>query len=142
MLEPKPIIYGSFGVSSYLGNFKKFDDIDILINNALLEKDWPKFKKILESNNFILLNEKEHEFSLGDYKVGFAKKSILIRDKIIKDYSELIKYKNIEAYTLVPRDFLKAYRFSQQDGYRINSRQKKDREIIIKLENYIKNNKL
>ena len=134
-INVKPIIYGSFGVANYLGNFKKFEDIDILIDDEFLNKRWKELKKLLEDNNFNLINEKE--FELGNKKVGFASKNILIRDNIIDDYSKLIQYKNTYALTLKPEDFLKAYKFSIKDGYRINTRKKKDKEIIEKLEAYI-----
>jgi len=35
-----PILYGSLGVSVYLGNFKKFNDIDFLIEDEWLSNKW------------------------------------------------------------------------------------------------------
>jgi len=133
----KPVIYGSFGVSLYLGDFKKFEDIDILIEDEFINGRWIEFRKLFELNSFTLVDEKEHEFELEGKKVGFSSKEILIRDKIINDYSELVPYKNKDALTLTPEDFLKAYKFSIKDGYRINIRDKKDEDIIKKLEVYI-----
>lgn len=141
-LKTKPIIYGSFGVSVYLGNFKDFEDIDILIEDEFINDKWQEFKKLFESKGFSLINEKEHEFEFKGKKVGFASRDILIRDKIINDYSELIQYKNKDALTLTPEDFLKAYKFSVKDGYRINTRGKKDSETIERLKNYIENNQV
>jgi hypothetical protein len=137
-LNIKPVIYGSFGVATYLGNFKDFEDIDILIEDEFLNKKWEEFKKLFESKGFNLVSEKEHEFEFNGKKVGFASKNILIRDKIINNYSELVQYKNEDAFTLTPEDFLKAYKFSVKDGYRINTRGKKDGEIINRLEDYIR----
>jgi len=136
-LNIKPVIYGSFGVSLYLGKFKDFEDIDILIEDEFFNIKWEEFKKNLESNGFNLTDEKEHEFILNNKKVGFASKNILIRDNIISDYKELIQYKDKDAFTLTPESFLKAYKFSVKDGYRINTRGKKDGEIIKLLEDYI-----
>jgi hypothetical protein len=138
VLNIKPVIYGSFGVATYLGDFKDFEDIDILIEDEFINEKWGEFRKIFESKGFNLINEKEHEFELGGKKVGFASKIILIRDKIISDYSELVQYKNKNALTLTPEDFLKAYKFSVKDGYRINTRGKKDEDIIEKLGVYIR----
>jgi hypothetical protein len=138
-LNIKPIIYGSFGVASYLGDFKPFEDIDILVEDEFINDKWIEFRKFFESNSFNLINEKEHEFELDGKKVGFASRNILIRDKIINDFSELVKYKNKDALTLTPEDFLKAYKFSVKDGYRIDTRGKKDKDIIEKLEIYTKN---
>ena len=136
-LNIKPVIYGSFGVSLYLGDFKKFEDLDILIEDEFINDKWLEFRKLFELRGFNLVDEKEHEFELEGKRVGFASKNILIRDKIINDYRELIQYKNKEAFTLTPEDFLRAYRFSIKDGYRINTRGKKDNSIIKKLEIYI-----
>jgi hypothetical protein len=138
-LNIKPVVYGSFGVSLYLGDFKKFEDIDILIEDEFVNNKWVEFRKLFESKGFDLVNEKEHEFELDGKKVGFASKNILIRDKIIIDYLQLIPYKTKNALTLSPADFLKAYKFSVKDGYRIKKRGKKDKDIIKKLEIYIKN---
>ena len=140
-LEIKPIIYGSFGVSAYLGNFKTLEDIDILIKNEFMNDRWEEFKRFLALAGFNLIDEKEHEFKFEGNKIGFASEQILIRDKIIDDYSELVQYKDADAFTLTPEDFLKAYRFSEKDGYRINSRGKKDKDIIEKLGIYVQNKK-
>jgi len=139
-LSIKPVVYGSFGVSYYLGNFKQFSDLDLLIEDELINK-WDEFKIFLSSYGFVLINEKEHEFIFDNTKVGFAKKSILMRDKIICDYAELIKYKKTGAYIIRPEHFLAAYRFSLKDGYRVANRAKKDQEIIDKLVEYIENKK-
>lgn len=136
-LDIKPVVYGSFGVACYLGNFKKFGDIDLLIDDQFIGNDWEKFNLFLLSHGFVLIDEKEHEYLFNDLKIGFAKKSILIKDKIVNDYIDLVKYKNLDAYTLQPKHFLAAYRFSLKDGYRVNCRMKKDQEVIDKLLEYI-----
>lgn len=137
-LNIKPVVYGSFGVAAYLGDFKNFEDIDLLVEDEFLNNGWGEFRRLFESKGFSLTGEKEHEFEFNGKKVGFASKDILIKDIIINDFSELIQYKNMDALTLTPGDFLKAYQFSVKDGYRIKTRGKKDREILEKLENFIK----
>ena len=138
-LNIKPVVYGSLGVACYLGNFKQFGDIDLLVEDDFID-NWEKFKVFLLSHNFILIDEKEHEFLFDNFKVGFAKKSILVKDKIISNYLQLVNYKEMAAYTLQPEHFLTAYRFSLKDGYRIKNRGKKDQEIIDRLTEYIKSN--
>ncbi|MEK7088872.1 MAG: hypothetical protein AAB913_01945 [Patescibacteria group bacterium] len=49
----------------------------------------------------------------------------------------MVQYKNKDAFTLTPEDFLKAYQFSVKNGYRIDTRGKKDEDIIKRLEIYI-----
>lgn len=137
-LNIKPVIYGSFGVSLYLGDFKKFEDLDILIEDEFINDRWIEFKKLFEVRGFNLIDEKEHEFELEGKKVGFASKDILIRDKVINNFSELVQYKDKNALTLTPEDFLRVYKVSVKDGYRIKTRGKKDMDIIEKLETYIK----
>lgn len=137
-LNIKPVIYGSFGASYYLGNFKQFGDLDLLIEDKFIDNDWEEFKTFLSLHNFVLINEREHEFIFDNIKIGFAKKSILIKDKLIKDYTDLVRFGEIDAYTLQPEHFLAAYRFSLKDGYRLANRKKKDQEIIDKIIEYIK----
>lgn len=43
-LNTKPIVYGSFGVANYLGNFKDFEDIDILIEDEFFNDKWEEFR--------------------------------------------------------------------------------------------------
>ncbi|PIZ98743.1 MAG: hypothetical protein COX77_03555 [Candidatus Komeilibacteria bacterium CG_4_10_14_0_2_um_filter_37_10] len=141
-LNIKPVIYGSFGVSYYLGNFKQFGDLDLLVEDKFIDNDWEEFNTFLSSHNFVLINRREHEFLLDNFKIGFAKKSIFVKDGIIKDYTDLVKYGKVDAYTLRPEHFLAAYRFSLKDGYRVTNRFKRDQEIINKITEYIKENKL
>lgn len=129
------ILYGSLGVSIYLGNFKQFNDIDILIEDVWLDEKWQDFKKIMDQNGFLIIDEKEHEFENNEkVKVAFAKQSILIEDDICQPSDAIIVEKEgIEIRTLTAKDFLKAYQFSIKDGYRTESRGKKDQQIIDKL---------
>lgn len=141
--EHEPVVYGSFGLSLYLGRHKQeFGDLDILVDDHLLESDWDNFKTDFIKQGFCLQDEKEHEFSLSDKTVGFGKKSNLIRDGIINDYSELVFSDTFGALTLSPENFLKAYMFSQKDGYRRDVRGKKDEETVEKIKNYIKKTKI
>ena len=51
-LQIKPVIYGSFGVEVYLGDFKNFEDIDILVDDEFLNNRWAEFQKLFEANGF------------------------------------------------------------------------------------------
>jgi hypothetical protein len=130
-----PILYGSLGVSVYLGNFKQFNDIDLLIEDKWLENQWEDLKEIMNENGFYITDEKEHEFENEDkVKVAFAKYSILIKDKICQPKDAiLVEKEGTEIRTLTVKDFLKAYQFSVKDGYRTESRGQRDQEIIDKL---------
>ncbi len=131
------ILYGSLGVSVYLGNFKEFSDIDLLVDENFLKSDWLKLVKIMEDNGFKLVNESEHEFCDQKITVAFAPKIILIRDKICNPETDIqIHYQNgVKVITLNKESFIKAYLFSSKDGYRKNKRGKKDLNIVKKLQN-------
>lgn len=56
-----PVVYGSVGVSLYLGEFKDFNDIDLLIDDPWLEDRWDEFKKLMARSGFSVTDEREHE---------------------------------------------------------------------------------
>lgn len=136
----EPVVYGSVGVSFYLGEYKPdYDDMDLLIQDNYLAADWSKLQTIVQKRNFILVDEHEHEFSNGKVQVAFAKRSILKRDGIAdsdKDFVHL-PFDNTTLLTLAPTAFLRAYEFSSKDGYRINQRHKKNDEVIKRLREYL-----
>ncbi len=123
-LKIKPVLYGSYGVSQYLGDFKEFEEVDLLVPDEFMNNRWNEFKTFIQSKGFSLIDEKEHEFGKDGKRVGFASVYVLVRDKIIENVSKLIQYKKCDALTLSPEDFLKAYQFSVKDGYRIEKRGK------------------
>lgn len=130
-----PILYGSLGVSVYLGSFKKFNDIDLLVEDKWLDNQWKDLIEIMNENGFFITDEMEHEFENEDkVKVAFAKQSILVKDKICNpDDAVTIEKEGIKIRTLTAKDFLKAYQFSVKDGYRTEGRGKNDQVIIDKL---------
>jgi len=139
--EVDPILYGSLGASIYLGAFKQFGDIDLLIESAWLDEQWPELVRIMHDQNFELVDPREHEFRNKEgLAVAFADKSILVRDKIITSPNEIVERMigSVVVSTLSPEAFRRAYAFSKQDGYRRDVRQKNDEAIIHRLEAYIR----
>jgi hypothetical protein len=127
------ILYGSLGVSVYLGNFRDFDDIDLLVDDEYIEGKWSFLKELMLSNGFEVSDEKEHEFINTDgVKVAFAKKRVLIDDNICDPKSDVVKtiVDGVEINTLKPNCFIKAYTFSSTDGYRIEKRGDSDLNIV------------
>lgn len=129
-----PILYGSLGVSLYLGEFKEIGDIDILIEDEWIKGGkWPELIKLMNKHGFKLINEHEHEF-INDQNVdvSFSLHGILIKDKIgdpIKD-SVIIQKDNIDIKTLSIQYFIKAYEYSAKDGYRLAKRGKNDLQVV------------
>jgi dienelactone hydrolase len=141
-----PILYGSIGVSVYLGNFKDtFGDIDLLVPDKWLDpKDkWSTLQPIMQKMGFTLIDEHEHEFRNDQgQEVAFAGESVLVRDGIVSDLKEIIRVElgGVSARTLSVASFKKAYEFSVKDGYRLEQRGKNDQEVIGLLDQYIARN--
>lgn len=134
------ILYGSRGVSLYLGNFKHFSDTDLLVHPMWLSEKWFDLLRVMSTLGYELVDEHEHEFrnKLNNI-VAFAEDTILLRDGIIESFNDLnnINCGNTIVQTLSPESFVKAYVFSEKDGYRKNSRGKKDEVIIRLLRTYL-----
>jgi hypothetical protein len=128
-----PILYGSQGVSLYLGAFKKFNDIDLLVGDDWINSKWPNLINIMSRKGFKLIDEHEHEFRNVDTTVNFASEAILTRDGITESIEEIIvikKINDLELRTLTLQAFRRAYDYSAKDGYRNQKRGKKDQETI------------
>lgn len=135
-----PILYGSRGVSLYLDNFKAFNDTDLLVQPVWLRDKWDELRALMKADGYVLIDEHEHEFrnSDGDI-VAFAEETVLIRDKVLGTLDEIVDIRvgGLTIRTLSPSSFIQAYLFSEKDGYRKDSRGKKDRAIIELLKAYL-----
>jgi cytidylate kinase len=137
----KTVLYGSQGISLYIGSCQIFGDIDILVDESWLNEKWPELMQTMESIGFKLRNIKEREFiNDKNLHVAFADIGILIRDNIvdnIEDSIVVMRQNNTDVATLKPEAFLKAYQYSSKDGYRIQKRGKKDKEKIRLIKQYL-----
>ena len=137
-----PILYGSQGVSLYIGQFKEFGDVDLLVPDEWVQKRWQELISVMGALGYSMVNEHEHEFEDEEKStVGFAGESILIRDGISIPESQDIIWTTVSGAsvrTLSAKAFRRVYRFSVHDGYRIETRGKKDAEIISLLDSYLK----
>jgi hypothetical protein len=135
-----PILYGSLGASLYLGDFKIFSDIDFLIEGVWLHNKWPELQKLMKDFGFVLVDEHEHEFrNDSGVMVAFADETVLVRDKVVAALEDITNrpLNGLKVRTLTPEQFKQAYSFSEKDGYRKNTRGKKDRHIIELLDAYL-----
>ncbi|MBP9667803.1 hypothetical protein KBD87_03275 [Candidatus Saccharibacteria bacterium] len=124
----RPILYGSQGVSLYLGAFKEFGDIDLLVRKEWLQERWEELVATMSDLGFVLHDEHEHEFIASNgLLVAFAGSDILTRDRISRSVEAAlatIDVEHVAITTLKPESFLNAYEFSAKDGYRKNFRHK------------------
>lgn len=137
----EPIVYGSQGVSLYIGQFKEFGDIDLLVDKQWVNERWQNLIAKMSEIGFVLVDEHEHEFSNpAGTTIAFAGSDILIRDGITKSVNDAVESFELDTIlvrTLKPEVFLRAYEFSALDGYRMANRNKKDNVVIGLLRDYL-----
>lgn len=137
------VLYGSLGASVYLGEFKQFGDIDLVVAPEWLNEKWGRLVRIMGDLAYELADEHEHEFEGPLGSVAFAPLTIFERDGIMFDEKNDITEVKVGGdviKTFSPELFKHAYEYSAQDGYRTESRGKKDRLVIDMLTDYIANN--
>lgn len=130
------ILYGSLGVSVYLGNFREFDDVDLLVDKEFLKSRWPELKEIMAKEGFSVLDEKEHEFiNSKGVKIAFARNNVLERDGICTLDTGVIEVEKDgrKVRTITKEAFINAYLFSSTDGYRKEKRGRSDLDIVDSL---------
>lgn len=135
------ILYGSLGVSVYLGNFRLFDDIDLLVPNDYINKKWGYLKQIMTSHGFFISDEHEHEFkNQSGVKVAFASQNVLLEDDICDPQKDrvIVQVGDVTVQTITKEGFIKAYTFSSTDGYRLEKRDDSDLQIVQKLKSLTK----
>lgn len=127
-----PLLYGSLGLEVLTNNDLNSDDIDILIPELFVEgKEWKNFKNYLEKNGYILIDADEHTFTKDGIFYSYASIENLKEFAGI-DITDINKYSNANIYYLLLslEQYLKVYKKSSQDGYRMNKKEKKDNEKI------------
>lgn len=126
-------LYGSLGVSVYVGDFKEFGDADLAVAPEWTGERWGELQEIMGSLGYQLVDAKEHEFhSTYGESVAFAPLSIFERDGIEFDEHDIVTVPTAvgEIRTFTPELFKRAYEFSVKDGYRTEERGKKDQLVL------------
>lgn len=127
-------LYGSIGVSIYVGAFKEFGDVDLVVAPEWTSERWGELQEIMGSLGYQLVDVKEHEFhSARGESVAFAPLSIFERDGIAFDEARdavTVQTAAGEIRTFTPELFKRAYEYSVKDGYRTEERGKKDQLVL------------
>ena len=127
-------LYGSLGVSVYVGNFKEFGDADLVVAPEWTGERWDELQEIMSSLGYQLVDAKEHEFhSARGESVAFAPVTIFERDGIEFDETQdvvTVPTVDGEIRTFTPELFKRAYEYSVKDGYRTEERGKKDQLVL------------
>ena len=134
-----PLIYGSLGLEYITNENLNADDIDILIPKIFISERWNEFKSFLISEKYVLIDEHEHTFRKNGIAYSYASieeletfAKIELSD-IEQQYHNGIKFK-----VLSLEQYLKVYRASAKDGYRITVREKKDNDKIAFIQEHLK----
>jgi hypothetical protein len=127
-------LYGSLGVSVYVGDFKEFGDADLVVASEWTGERWDELQEIMSSLGYQLVDAKEHEFhSARGESVAFAPVTIFERDGIEFDETQdvvTVPTVDGEIRTFTPELFKRAYEYSVKDGYRTEERGKKDQLVL------------
>lgn len=132
-----PLLYGSLGLQQHLGTFLNPDDIDILIPRIFLKEKWEEFKDYLVAKKYTLVDLHEHTFIKDN--VSFSYADIEGLDKFADIKLEDINFSGDKSYLVLSLEqYLKVYKKSCLDGYRINKKEKKDYDKIKLIEQALK----
>ena len=134
-----PLMYGSLGLEYITNENLNAYDIDILISEIFITDRWNEFKDFLISEGYVLIDEHEHTFQKNNISYSYASieelksfTGIELSD-IDQRCSNGIKFKLLSL-----EQYLKVYRASAKDGYRITVREKKDNDKIAFIEKQLK----
>ncbi len=126
-----PLMYGSLGLEYLTGKNLNADDIDILIPRTFLTDRWHDFRAVLEKNGYVLIDEHEHTFKKKEIHYSYAQiEELESFAGIPLSEIEIVDNGNIRFKLLSLLQYLKVYTASAKDGYRINTKNKKDSEKI------------
>ena len=134
-LAIKPVLYGSLGLNVLLKTNGSVNDIDILVPREFVNNKWEKLKDLTEKLSFELKNLKEHEFIRDEEIVAFASDEALRDINLTPDDLNETAVKGIIFKELTAEQYLKVYKFTLHDGYRLTKHS--DQEKITLLEEFL-----
>lgn len=126
-----PLLFGSLGLEQRLHTNLNADDIDILIPETFLNEKWNSIVTIMNDNGYVLYDLHEHAFEKSGLSVAFASiESLTPFAGVNLSKIPVVEETGIRYYLLNLQDYLKVYIASSKDGYRKNTKNKKDEEKI------------
>lgn len=137
-----PVMYGSLGLYQIIEPQNEINDIDFLIPEIWLKDKWKEFKEYLESHQFRMDDEHEHEFSHPEIE-GFVAFGSIEESKthsgLKKEELSLADFKGVKYLTLNAEQYLSAYKSSLKDSYRQKKKGDADIRKIKAIEEYLFN---
>ena len=134
-----PLMYGSLGLEFLTGRQLNADDIDILIPKQFVTSRFEELKAFLEQEGYTLIDEREHTFLKDGLCYSYAQiEELEAFAQIFPGEIETKEVNSVRFKLLSLEQYLKVYTASEKDGYRINTRGKKDAEKIAFIKNLLK----
>lgn len=132
-----PLLYGSLGLWHRTGEAVFADDIDVLLPETWLSEQWSAFQTLLQAEDWRLIDAHEHTFEKRGVHCSFAALEELETFAGVPISEIETRTESGAKYRLLSvKQYLAVYKASAKDGYRVNTRGKKDAEKIALLENW------
>lgn len=126
-----PLLYGSLGLEYLTGVNLNADDIDILVPQVFLGAQWDAFRGFLEERGYRLIDLHEHTFEKDGIHFSYARMEELEAFAgIPMEEIGTAVLGNVRFRLLSLGQYLQVYTVSSRDGYRVNTKNKKDSEKI------------
>ena len=133
-----PVLYGSLGLGRAVPLTEPAGDVDVLVPTALLGEHWPALVAALAELGFALADLREHEFRRGSVTVAFAAEESLMPFAAVDP--QQLRQTTVDGVSfreLSPQDYLAVYGASQHDGYRRDTRGKRDADKIAQIRRWL-----
>jgi hypothetical protein len=137
MLNSKPILYGSLGLTSAMKIELETKDIDILLEDDIFKSQLSSIHSIMTTNGFLLVDENENTYRRGDLEVGIASDGDMLNFSGIEPSSLPLHPGEPKYRTLSIEQYLATYKASVRDGYRKELRKKDDSSKIDIIEAFL-----
>ena len=129
-LQTTPLLFGSLGLERRLGMSLQSDDIDVLLPERFLGRDWPRLISLMHALGYRLVDEAEHEFVSGEFRMAFAAIENLEPFAGVNIQKIPLLNDNAAYLLLDLEDYLRVYTASSRDGYRRDVKNKQDQQKI------------
>lgn len=130
LLVPEDFLFSGEAISA--------DDIDVLLPETWLSEQWSAFQILLQAEGWSLIDAREHTFEKRGVHCSFAALEELETFAGVPISEIETRTESGTKYRLLSvKQYLAVYKASAKDGYRVNTRGKKDAEKIALLEKLV-----
>ena len=130
LLVPEDFLFSGGQISA--------DDIDVLLPETWLSEQWSAFQILLQAEGWSLIDAREHTFEKRGVHCSFAALEELETFAGVPISEIETRTESGTKYRLLSvKQYLAVYKASAKDGYRVNTRGKKDAEKIALLEKLV-----